>query len=730
MTKGRKGALAYAPLAAVAALACAVFVGSLVVGARRIDRSESRREEALVARDIPRRVAELGATVNPFVMWDEALQKLDGVPDAAWAADNIKSLTRNLQVERVAVFDHADKPVYAVQASGDAPPAAVAALAAAVAPALADVRRTEASGRLPPTNVPIRSARIALVAGHPALVIASLVRSDTGKVHPRFGQAPVLVVQDSLEFALRKPFAERFLLPDMRAEIVHGAPPAGHAEVDLADLGGARRLVLRWTPERPARLLLQRSAPWLILAALMVLGAGVAVALHARRVTHKLIKSQAEARRLALQDPLTGLANRLLFHDRLSQARERLKRTQHGVVGLLCLDLDRFKDVNDTWGHEAGDELIKEVGRRLQAVCRSEDTVARLGGDEFAVVARADEAGGVATLAQRVVEALSGAVQLSAAQVGLSASVGVTILADGELDQAEALRQADLALYRSKERGRGRYTFFEPEMDAVLRHRKQLESDLRVALEEDAVELAYQPLVWADGRISGVEALARWTHAERGVITPGVFIPLAEESGLIGQLSSQLFRRACLDMRAWNDTRMAFNISPVQLRRPGMVERFEALIEATGAEPSLIDLEITEGALLQDDAKTHEVLGAIRRMGFRLVLDDFGTGYSSLSYLHRYPVQKIKLDRAFIARLGVTAEARAIVSALIRMAEALNLRVVAEGVETATQFEMLCELGCSEFQGFLFSRPTSPAAITTLLRDGRSLLPAPAYAAT
>ncbi|MBE7217481.1 MAG: EAL domain-containing protein [Caulobacteraceae bacterium] len=716
--------MTYAPLAAVAALACAVFVGSLAVGARQIDGAERRREESLIARDTPRRVADVGATVNPFVMWDEALQKLDGVPDKAWASDNIASLCRNPAIERLMVLDHDGRPSYAAQGRGAPSPAMVAALAAAAAPAVADVRRIESSGRMPPNNVAVRSARITLVQGRPALVTASLLRSDTGKVKPLFGHAPVLVVQHSLELALRKPFAERFLLPDMATSIVRGPPPPGRAEVDLAELGDGRRLVLRWAPEKPAELLLQRSAPSLIFAGLLVLAAGAAVALHARRVTRKLVKSQAEARRLALQDPLTGLANRLLFHDRLSQARERLRRTQHGVVGLLCLDLDRFKEVNDTWGHEAGDELIQEVGRRLQAVCRGEDTVARLGGDEFAVVARADDAAGVATLAQRVVGALSGAVQLSAAQVGLSCSIGVTVLGDGEVDQAEALRQADLALYRSKERGRGRYTFFEPEMDAALRTRKQLESDLREAVDADAVELAYQPLVDASGRITAVEALARWNHPERGLTPPGVFIPVAEESGLISQLAAQLFRRACLDARDWGEVRLAFNISPIQLRRPGMIERLEGLLEATGAEPSLIDMELTEGTLLQDDAKTHEVLGAMRRMGFRLVLDDFGTGYSSLSYLHRYPVQKIKLDRAFIARLGVTAEARAIVAALIRMAEALNLRVVAEGVETVTQFDMLCELGCAEFQGFLFSRPTDIATVGAMIREGRSLLPA------
>ena len=724
MGRTQAGLRGYAPLAAVAALACAVFVSALVLGARRIDGAEQRREETLIGRDVSRRVTEIGAGQNPFSLWDEALQRLDGVVDAAWAKDNIGSLTRSPAADRVLVLDHDGQVAYAAEKGGAPGPAAIGALAAAAAPAVAQVRRAEAARVLPPTNVAIRATRMGLVGGRPALVIVSLVRSDTGKVRPLTGRAPVLVVQESVDLALRKSFADRFLLGDMRTLTVRGATPAGKAEVALADLGAGDRLVLRWTPETPGAELLRRSAPFLAFAALGVLAAGAAVALHARRVTASLMRSQAEARRLALQDPLTGLANRLLFADRLQQARERLRRTGQGVVGVMCLDLDRFKDVNDTWGHEAGDELIREVGNRLQQVCRAEDTVARLGGDEFAVIARAEGAGGVATLAERVLAALSGDVRLTAAQVGLSCSVGVTVIVDGTMDQTEALRQADLALYRSKERGRGRFTFFEPEMDAVLKARKALESDLRQAVADDAVVLAYQPLVTVDGSVTGVEALARWTHAGRGEITPGVFVPLAEECGLIGSLAGNLFRRACLEARTWGPgVRLAFNISPAQLRRPGMIERIDEVLSATGASASEIDLELTEGVLLHDDAKTHEVLGALRGLGFRLVLDDFGTGYSSLSYLHRYPVQKIKLDRTFVARLGVTAEARAIVAALIRMAEALNLRVLAEGVETHAQFDMLRDLGCREFQGFLFARPTTPEAVAALIREGRRLVP-------
>ena len=724
MGRTEAGLRGYAPLALVAALACALFVGALVVGARGIDAAEQQREETLIGRDVGRRVTDVGAGQNPFVMWDEALQRLDGVVDRAWAADNIGSLTRSAAAVRVVVLDHADQVAYAADKGGPPPPAAVAALVAAAAPAVSQVRRAEAVRPAPPGAVPIRATRMGLVGGRPALVIVSLVRSDTGKVRPLAGRAPMLVVQESVDLALRKSFADRFLLGDMRTLVVRGRQPADRAEVALADLGGGRRLALRWTPERPGAELLGRAAPFLAFAALGVLAAGAAVALHARRVTATLVRSQAEARRLALQDPLTGLANRLLFADRLQQSRERLRRTGQGVVGVLCLDLDRFKDVNDTWGHEAGDELIREVARRLQQACRAEDTVARLGGDEFAVIARAEGPAGVATLAERVLAALSGDVRLTAAQVGVSCSVGVTVIADGEVDQAEALRQADLALYRSKERGRGRFTFFEPEMDAALKARKALESDLRQAVADDAVELAYQPLVTLDGSLTGAEALARWRHPERGDVGPAVFVPLAEECGLIGPMAGALFRRACLEARRWRPgVRLAFNLSPAQLRRPGMIERIDQILTATGASASEIDLELTEGVLLHDDAKTHEVLGTLRNMGFRLVLDDFGTGYSSLSYLHRYPVQKIKLDRTFVARLGVTAEARAIVSALIRMAEALNLRVLAEGVETHAQFDMLRDLGCREFQGFLFARPTTPEAVAELISEGRRLIP-------
>ena len=710
----RRKQLSFIPLAAVAVLACLVFVGSLVLGAYHIDRAELQREERLIGQDVGRRVKEISARMNPFTLWDEALRNVQGHVNENWANENIGSLTTNIYYSRVLILDQDDRTVYARQTAGSPTPAEVAALRTLATSVVAKVRRRESARIAPRLNTPVRYNIVGMVEGRPVLVIAALIRSDTGKVRSLYPRAPILVLQVSLETNLRKAFADRFMLGDLRIDVLRGKAADGRAQAHLAALPDGRHVDLTWTPQRPGAALLKSSAIFLLIAALGVLSAGAAVVLHASRVTRKLVVSQAEARRLALEDPLTGLANRLLFADRLQQAREQLKRGDH-VLGLLCLDLDRFKDVNDSLGHEAGDALIREVGRRLRTVCRAEDTIARLGGDEFALLARAPDSREVGEIAGRVVAALSGPVQLADAQVTLSCSVGVTILVDPDVTQAEALRQADLALYRAKDRGRGRFCFFEPEMDARLQGRKALENDLRAAVAADALTVIYQPMVDVDGVVSGVEALARWHHPTRGEVAPDVFVGIAESSGLISPLADNLFRRICLDARDWPGLRVALNVSPVQFQLPGLIERLTATLEATGMTASRFDLELTEGVLLNDDAGTHQILADLRRMGFGLVLDDFGTGYSSLSYLHKYPIQKIKLDRGFIGQLVTSGEVRAIVTAILQMADALHLRVVAEGIETDAQFEMLRKMGCREFQGFFLAEPITAAAMGRLL---------------
>ena len=707
---GHRYKLSLIPLGAFAVLACLVFVGSLLLGAHHIDVAEQQREQLLVGQDVARRVKEISGRMNPFTLWDEALRKLDGQIDKTWAHENIGTLTKSNYYPRILLLDRNDRPIYAEQTTGPAAPPEVAAVLALARPAIADVRRREAGRVPPPTNTPVRANIIGLVQGRPALVVAALVRSDTGKIKSAYARAPILVIQMSLETNLRNTFSKRFRLGDLQIEIVRERLDDGKAEAGLAELPDGRRIVLTWTPQKPGAALLKRSAIFLVIAALGVATAGAAVVLYASRVTRKLVASQTEARRLALEDPLTGLANRLLFADRLRQAREQLKRSDH-VLGLLCLDLDRFKDVNDTLGHEAGDALIKEVGRRLKEVCRAEDTVARLGGDEFALLARAPDAAGVGDLAARVVASLSGSVDLAAARVTLSCSVGVTILVDPVFTQAEALREADLALYRAKERGRGQFCFFEPEMDLLVKERKALATDLREAVETDGLTIAYHPVVDSDGVLSGVKASARWLHPVRGEVAPEVFVPIAESSGLVGPLMDNAFRRMCLDADEWSGLPVSMDLSPVQLRLPGLVERLAAILDATGATASQFDLELTQSALMNEDVATHRILTGLRAMGFGLVLNDFGKSYGSLSCLDEFSIKKIKLDSGLAGHLAASREARAIVTALLQMAEALNLRVVADGVENASQFAMLRDMGCSEFQGFFFAEPTAADAI-------------------
>ena len=448
------------------------------------------------------------------------------------------------------------------------------------------------------------------------------------------------------------------------------------------------------------------------------------------QVITELAHVRDEARRsaeriqaLASTDALTGLANRLTFEERMRAAASAARRgaTKYAV---LYIDLDRFKQVNDSLGHGAGDELIREVARRLSVLARTEDTVARLGGDEFAIVQHGADPIAAAAFAERIVSGLRGEVQLGAGEVALSCSVGVAIVGRGGTDWDEALRQADLALYRAKSMGRGCFCIYESEMDAALKARKALEIDLRLAIERDEIATVYQPLVSGDGRIVALEALSRWTHATRGSIAPSVFIPLAESADLISPLGRATFRRICIDTARWPALPVAVNVSAKQLRRPGFLDRVNEVLEETGSEASRFEFELTESCVLDDDVRTQEVLRSLRELGCKLSLDDFGTGYSSLSYLQKYPIDRIKLDRSFIMRLREGAQARAIVNTIVQLAYALDLELVAEGVETLRQLQLLQDMGVTIFQGYLFSPPVSLEKVTDLL-DRRMLRPRP-----
>jgi len=426
-------------------------------------------------------------------------------------------------------------------------------------------------------------------------------------------------------------------------------------------------------------------------------------------------RRQAEAKiiHMARHDALTNLPNRVLFQDKMEQALQR-----GDELAVMFLDLDRFKSVNDSLGHSVGDALLCAVTERLQRVVRGVDTVARLGGDEFAIVQSDARPTDASELAARIIDTLVEPFDVLGHQVIISTSIGIAMApADGN-EPDQLLRNADMALYRAKAEGRGAYHFFQADMDAQMQDRRRLELDLRKALLANQFELYYQPLVEvASGEVSGFEALLRWNHPERGVVSPDAFIPVAEEIGLIVPLGDWVLKQACRDAMTWPARlSVAINLSAVQFRNSTLALSVVTALGQSGLAPSRLELEITETVLLQDDQAVLDTLHQFRDLGVRICMDDFGTGYSSLSYLRSFPFDKIKIDRSFIQELGKKDDCVVIIRAVMRLGSSLGMTTTAEGVETEEQLEILRAEGCMQVQGYLFSRPKPAAEIPAILQ--------------
>ncbi|MCJ2012786.1 putative bifunctional diguanylate cyclase/phosphodiesterase [Methylobacterium sp. J-076] len=419
-------------------------------------------------------------------------------------------------------------------------------------------------------------------------------------------------------------------------------------------------------------------------------------------------EAEDRVRHMALHDSLTGLPNRALFRDRLDQAIAHTART-HSPFAVLACDLDRFKAINDSLGHPAGDALLRHVAERMRSVLRPYDTIARLGGDEFAVVlAYLDDACAAACLAERLIAAIGAPVHLDGQIVEVGVSVGFTVATERDSDADELFKRADMALYEAKAGGRNTYRVFCPDVGARIATRGQLGLDMKEGVRRGEFHLVYQPVVDArTGAVVSLEALMRWRHPVRGEVSPGEFIPLAEENGLIVPLGAWALRQACREALTWPETlRVGVNVSAVQFRG-GLEEAVLTALAETGLPANRLKLEVTESVLMQDGDAVIACLHRLRSLGVVVALDDFGTGYSSLGYLRRFPFDKIKIDRSFIRDIA-DPDAAAIVRAVVSIGERLSMGIVAEGVETAEQLELVRREGCAQVQGFLFSRPLSP----------------------
>jgi diguanylate cyclase (GGDEF)-like protein len=445
-----------------------------------------------------------------------------------------------------------------------------------------------------------------------------------------------------------------------------------------------------------------------------------------RDVTAQIAAEEALVRQ-ALHDSVTGLANRVALMDRLQQALVALER-RPGRVGLVFVDVDDFKDVNDAFGHDTGDRVLVEVGRRLSEVARRADTVARLGGDEFVLLlAYLHDDADIRLICDRVAKAIRAPLNADARQLQVTGSVGVVTTDDPLMDPGELVRRADVAMYAAKRAGRNRFEVFDFDAHAPSESRSGLALELAGAIERDELFVLYQPLFRLDdGSLTGAEALVRWRHPERGVIAPAEFIPLAEERGLISQIDSFVLDEACRQLAAWgvdgdvsDDFTISVNVSGRQLRDRALVDRVAAALERHKIAPARLCLEITETALIGELGDANRVLESLSRLGVRLALDDFGTGYSTLAHLQQLRADILKIDRSFVAQLGRGERDREIIVAVTAMAHALGMTVVGEGIETDKQLDSLVAMECDVGQGYVFAPPVTPAEIADLQRAAR-----------
>jgi diguanylate cyclase (GGDEF)-like protein len=467
--------------------------------------------------------------------------------------------------------------------------------------------------------------------------------------------------------------------------------------------------------EHPASLTVEFGSERVISVARQPLKGGGWVALHEDITLRR--RQEQEITHLARHDVLTNLANRALFREQLQQALLRLRRGQGFAV--FCLDLDRFKPVNDTLGHPVGDALLRQVSERLLSCVRQGDLVARLGGDEFAIIqANVREVESSERLATRLVETIGKPFDINGHRIEISTSIGITLAPRDGSEADELLKHADLALYRTKADGRNGYSFFRPEMNDHVQVRRTMEADLKKALEEELLALSYQPVICLERHtVTGFEALMRWTHPERGRIAPAEFIMMAEEAGLMSEIGDWALRRACAQAARWPaPVKVAINLSPLQIKRD-LVEVVLQALASSGLPPARLELEITEAVLMQDSQNTLATLHQLRQLGVRIALDNFGRGYCSLSYLRSFPFHKIKIDRAFIADMDRRDESRALVEAIVGLGNSLHMITVAEGVENYAQLELVRGFGCAEAQGYYFSPAVAADEVERLLSD-------------
>jgi len=686
-----------------------------------IDRLSDAHESALASGALQKTIESVPRNQQSVTIWDDAIQNTKFGVNKDWLDNNLGIwMSSFFGFDQVFVVNDKNLPIYSMNKGvSPAEPGLFDKERDVLSPRIDQMRKQIAGGALDAYAAGTlktypRVVDLVEVDGQPTVLSIEPITSDSGKIEQPRGSEYLHVAIWKLDQDVASQIAEDYRLEEAAFSLTPNPEPQLASSPVVTDTGRIAGF-FQWKPSRPGTAMMNRTLPILAVAFIV---AGLLVVLLVKglwRSSRELEVGRAEAHHNSLHDPLTGLPNRINFEAAVARALAQ-RPTRERRVSVMVLDLDRFKRVNDTLGHSAGDQLLEAVGQRLTQFVGEGEIVARLGGDEFAIVHLHGQEVASMLLSQCIIEAVATPFDVANSEVFIGVSIGIATADGHEADAREVIRKADIALYEAKTTGRNRAVVFEESMNELLQNRHTIEAELREALRRtDQLSVDFQPLYdVAETRILGAEALARWRHPKLGQVSPAHFIPVAEASGLISDLGDLVLRRACEMGARWPGRLIAVNISPAQLRDPRFPERVFKLLAETRMAPTDLELEITEGILLEDSSISANAIRVFRSAGIRIALDDFGTGYSSLNYLKRYPVDRIKIDRSFVSQLAVGSVSVAIVQAMVTLAHALKIDVTAEGVETSEQMDVLVDLGCNVFQGFLLSPPVPPDALETL----------------
>ncbi|MFC1457438.1 putative bifunctional diguanylate cyclase/phosphodiesterase [Microvirga arabica] len=727
------------PVVLVACTTLSMGAGAILWAVGRSNDISAERQLLTTEASIRAAVQELAQQQEMVAIWDDAVVELNKRPlDLKWVDANFGVwLNKTFGQDEIYILDDRNEPLVATVGSTRVAAEEYERVRGSVTDLVAGIRGAPdslhrahvadlATASYLKTGQAVHDAHLLELNGRPAAVSVMKIIPESEDVPYPHDREFLLLSIRYLDGSFITQLSEQNLIDGLRFSSTD-TPEQGEVSVPVKSDVGHLIGYFIWNPELPGDRVLRSVGPVMAAAAAMIVLLLGALVRRLRQSTTALERtvlelkaSEAQAHHLAFHDVLTGLPNRALFADRLNHAIAQMKDGEQ--IAVMMLDLDRFKHVNDTLGHHAGDSLIQEFAVRLAGLVDSGVTITRLGGDEFAIVQTfASGSHAPQALCESILAASMQPYDVLGNQVFVGVSIGLVLAPEAGLDRIELLRKADIALYRAKGEGRNCYRVFTSEMDETINVSRAIEEDLRAALATGkGLEVAYQPQIAQGGAVVGVEALARWCHPTCGYIQPSQFIPVAEQTGLIVPLGEWILRQACMASRRWPDLFVSVNLSPVQFRSGDFASRLIAIVRECGGHPQRIELEVTEGVLLEEDGRTTDALRRLREAGFRIALDDFGTGYSSLGYLHRFEVDKIKIDRSFTHSLGKGGKAATVIKAIVALGHAMSITVTAEGVETETQRNFLDTAGCNEMQGFLFSKAVSEDQIMRMLSRSSS----------